>query len=138
MANDALRRHPPRGVEDWAGRLLVAALFAAGVAQKATTPEADYALLARLGLPGWLTWPALALNAAGAVLIVTGHGLPWVARGLAAYCAVTSVFHLVPDDPWQISIFVKNWAIAGALLMVAALADRRPHRPDVPSVQARE
>ena len=101
----------------------MAALFAAGVAQKATTPEADFALLARFGLPGWLTWPALAANAAGAVLIVTGHGLPWVARGLAAYCAVTSAFHFVPDDPWQISIFVKNWAIAGALLMVAARAE---------------
>jgi putative oxidoreductase len=42
----------------------------------------------------------------------------------AAYCAATSLFHLQPQDGWQMSIFVKNWAIAGGLLSLAA-AHRR-------------
>ena len=42
------------------------------------------------------------------------------AAALAAYCAVTSLFHFIPDDSWQMTIFVKNWAIAGGLLVLAA------------------
>ena len=45
-----------------------------------------------------------------------GSGCGPVALGLAAYCGVTSVFHLIPSDPWQMSIFVKNWSIAGGCL----------------------
>jgi putative oxidoreductase len=33
---------------------------------------------------------------------------------------MTSWFHLLPDDPWQMSIFVKNRAIAGGLLVLAS------------------
>ncbi|HSF65174.1 MAG TPA: DoxX family protein, partial [Paracoccaceae bacterium] len=43
-----------------------------------------------------------------------------VALALAGYCAVTSLFHWIPGDPWQMSIFVKNWAIAGGCLILAA------------------
>ena len=38
---------------------------------------------------------------------------------------VTSVFHYLPDDPWQVTIFVKNWAIAGGLLVLAGHPDAR-------------
>lgn len=31
-------------------------------------------------------------------------------------------FHFVPSDPWQMSIMIKNWAIAvGCLILAAAL-----------------
>jgi putative oxidoreductase len=43
-----------------------------------------------------------------------------VALLLALYCAVTSLFHYIPADPWRISIFVKNRAIAGGCLVLAA------------------
>jgi putative oxidoreductase len=105
---------------DLLGRILVAALFAAGAVQKATAPEAAQGLLAGVGLPVWLVWPALGLNAALALGLIWG---PWVRRAAlvaAAYCAVTSVFHFLPGDGWQMSIFVKNWAIAGGLLTLAA------------------
>ena len=46
---------------------------------------------------------------------------PW-ALALAVYAAATSVFHLRPDDPWQMTIFVKNWAIAGGCLALAVAA----------------
>jgi putative oxidoreductase len=105
---------------DLAGRILLSVLFAAGTVQKALAPEAAQSLLAGLGLPGWLLWPALALNAA----IVAGLLWPPAVRATAlvaaVYCAATSVFHFLPDDGWQMSIFVKNWAIAGGLLVLAA------------------
>jgi len=43
---------------------------------------------------------------------------------LAAYCVVTSVFHFIPSDGWQMSIFIKNWAIAGGLLALSAAHSR--------------
>lgn len=100
-------------------RLLIAALFAAGFVQKLVQPGAAMALLAERGLPGWLVWPADAFNLAAALLLVAGVEVTPVALLVAAYCAVTSVFHLKPDDAWQMTIFVKNWAIAGGCLALA-------------------
>ena len=105
---------------DLLGRILLAALFAAGAVQKATAPEAAQALLAGLGLPVWLVWPALALNAGLAVGLIWGPTVRRAALVAAGYCAVTSIFHFLPGDGWQMSIFVKNWAIAGGLLTLAA------------------
>lgn len=107
---------------DLTGRILIAALFAAGAVQKVASPGQVMALLAGVGLPPLLVWPAAAFNAAAAVALVTGWRIRPVALALAAYCAVTSLFHLIPTDPWQMSIFVKNWAIAGGLLVLAASA----------------
>ncbi len=105
---------------DLLGRILLAALFAAGAAQKALDPAAAQGLLAGFGLPVWLVWPALALNAALAVGLIWPPTVRRAALVAAAYCAVTSVFHFLPGDGWQMSIFVKNWAIAGGLLTLAA------------------
>jgi putative oxidoreductase len=104
------------------GRVLIALLFVAGAAQKLSDPGVVAGMLAGVGLPGWLVWPVAAFNAAGAVALVIGWRLFPVALALAAYCGVTSLFHLIPADPWQMSIFVKNWAIAGGLLVLADAA----------------
>jgi putative oxidoreductase len=105
---------------DLLGRILLAVLFAAGTLQKALAPEAAQSLLAGLGLPAVLVWPALAVNAG----IVAGLLWPPAVRATAlvaaVYCAATSVFHFLPEDGWQMSIFVKNWALAGGFLVLAA------------------
>lgn len=105
---------------DFLGRILIAVLFVAGAAQKVTDPGVVVGLMAGLGLPGWLLWPAAAFNAGGALALVTGWRRRETGLLLAAYCGFTSLFHLIPDDPWQMSIFIKNWAIAGGLLVYAA------------------
>jgi putative oxidoreductase len=105
---------------DILGRILLAALFAAGAVQKALAPGAAQALLAGLALPGWLVWPALVVNAGLAVGLIWPPSVRRAALIAAAYCGVTSVFHFQPEDGWQMSIFVKNWAIAGGLLTLAA------------------
>ena len=108
-----------------AARVLIAALFAAGTAQKALDPGGAGGLLTDRGLPDWLVWPALLYNGALAIALTAGwRVMPW-ALSAAGYCAATSVFHLIPDDPWQMSIFVKNWAIAGGCLALALAADAR-------------
>lgn len=102
------------------GRLLIAALFVAGTVQKAVDPAAAAGLLTGLGLPGVLVWPALAFNAVAALALILGIGGRPVAYALALYCGLTSFFHLIPSDSWQMSIFIKNWAIAGGCLVLAA------------------
>jgi putative oxidoreductase len=109
---------------DLVGRILLAAFFAAGAVQKALAPEAVEGLLAGVGAPGWLVWPALGVNAGLAVGLLLPRTVWLAALAAAGYCAMTSLFHLQPQDGWQMSIFVKNWAIAGGLLGLAAA-----HRP---------
>lgn len=107
------------------GRYCIALLFIAGTLQKLVDPDVAQALLAMRGWPVWLMWPALALNAVGAALLVAGIFPGPVGITLALYCGVTSYFHFLPQDPWQMSIVVKNWATAGGLLLVAARGAER-------------
>lgn len=106
-------------------RLLIAVLFVGGAVQKATDAAPAMALLGDWGLPAVLVWPALVFNGAVGVALIAGWQLRAVALAAGAYCAVTSLFHLQPDDPWQMSIFVKNWAIAGGCLALAVCGGLR-------------
>ncbi|MCP1170208.1 DoxX family protein [Limimaricola litoreus] len=108
--------------DDWLlliGRVLLAGLFLGGAAQKAFEPGQVVGLLTGWHLPGLLVWPALAYNAAAGLALAFGVAVRPVALSLALYCMVTSVFHFLPEDPWQMTIFVKNWAIAGGCLALA-------------------
>jgi putative oxidoreductase len=102
------------------GRILIATLFLAGAAQKTSNPAAVEALLAAHNWPLWLIWPAGVFNLCAGLALIAGLWTRPVAFALAVYCAVTSLFHYIPGDGWQRSIFVKNWAIAGGCLVLAA------------------
>lgn len=103
-----------------AGRLLMAALLLLGTLQKLADPAPATALLEMRGLPAALLWPALGFTAVAGAGLALGVATRPLAVLAAGYCAVTSWFHFLPDDPWQISIFVKNWTIAGGFLVLAA------------------
>ena len=102
-------------------RILIGALFLAGPVQKIANPDPAVTLLQGAGLSGVWIWPALAFNLMAALALFAGRFVFPVALMLAAYCAITSFFHLVPEDPWQMSIFIKNWAIAGGCLALAVV-----------------
>lgn len=106
-------------------RLLIAVLFLGGAAQKWLGPGQVEGLLADHGWWPWLIWPAMAFNVAAGLTLVAGILVTPVALLLALYCGVTSYFHLIPGDPWQMTIFVKNWSIAGGCLALAALGPGR-------------
>jgi putative oxidoreductase len=104
-----------------AGRVLIAFLFLGGAFQKLSDPGPVQGMIASLGLPVWLVWPAALFNLVAAVCLVFGPRVRWWALGLAAYCLFTSWFHWqLRADPWQVTIMVKNWAVAGGLCVLAA------------------
>jgi putative oxidoreductase len=122
---------PSRSLALLGARLLVAQLFLLGSAQKWLDPDQVEGLLAGQGLPEWLIWPALAFNLVAGTLLALGVVTRPLALLLAAYCGITSLFHLIPSDGWQMSIFVKNWAIAGGCLaLFGAGSGRFALRPD--------
>jgi len=108
-----------------AARLLIGVLFLGGASQKLVSPTDAEALLAMRYLPSALVWPALAFNAAAGLMLVAGLRVRPTALLLAIYCGLTSIFHLIPDDPWQMSIFVKNWSIAGGCIALAVAGSGR-------------
>ena len=101
------------------GRLLIAVLFLGGALQKTLDPAPASQLLLDFGLPAGLVWPALAFNALAGIALLLGVQVRLVALLAADYCGFTSMFHYLPDDAWQMTIFVKNWAIAGGSLVLS-------------------
>jgi putative oxidoreductase len=107
----------------FAARFLIGFLLIGGAVQKWGRPDGAGALLQILGLPFALVWPALAYNLVAGLLLWGGVMVRPVAVTAAGYCVLTSFFHLnlflVENDPWQMTIFAKNWAIDGGCLALA-------------------
>lgn len=102
------------------GRVLLAVLFLGGAVQKCVDPAPVQQMIASIGLPVWLVWPVAAVDLAAAVGLTLGPGVRGWALAMAGYCIFTSWFHWqLRADPWQVTIVVKNWAIAGGLLVLA-------------------
>ncbi|QGS33102.1 DoxX family membrane protein (plasmid) [Cupriavidus metallidurans] len=113
----------PKTVIPAIGRILIAALFLVSGLGKLMAPGATMSYIASLGLPapllGYLG--ALILELAGAVLLVAGYRTRIVALLLATYAVVTAlIFHHALADQNQMFHFLKNFAMAGGLLQVAA------------------
>ena len=103
-----------------AGRCLIALLFLAGALQKCADPEPVRAMIQSIGLPGALVWPVAVFDLVAGICLVTGPRVALWALVCAGYCLFTSWFHWqLRADPWQLTIVVKNWAIAGGLLILA-------------------
>ena len=130
-----MARDWPRDLALLVARFLIGILFIGGAVQKVVSPGDAMGLLRDWGLPAALVWPALVFNASVGAGLVLGFRTRLLACLAAGYCAFTSLFHFLPDDPWQMTIFVKNWSIAGGCLALAvagagrfALDARKPGR----------
>ena len=125
------------------GRLLLAVLFVLSGFGKLAAPAATQAYIAAMGLPA----PALAYFGAtaveliGGVLLIVGFRVRPVAVGMAVFTLLTAVFfHRDFADQNQMIHFMKNIAVMGGLLQVAAFGagrfalDYRFGRTHAPSV----
>ncbi|SFG45740.1 putative oxidoreductase [Duganella sp. CF458] len=105
------------------GRILMAAIFVMSGIGKIANPAGTIGYISAMGLP----FPELGLAAAigievvGGVLLVAGLYTRPVALALAAFSIVTGlIFHSAIADQNQMIHLMKNLAMAGGLLQIAA------------------
>ena len=121
MSTSSLNVHPAVAA---AARVLLAALFIVSGIQKLFVPDMIQGYIASAGLP----FPSLVYAitvvielGAGSLLLV-GFRTRLMAAVLAAFTvAAALIFHRALGDPNQFVHFLKNLAIAGGLLHVAAI-----------------
>jgi len=106
-----------------AGRILMAAIFVMSGIGKIANPAGTLGYINAMGLP----FPELALAGAigievvGGLLLIAGLYTRPVALALAAFSIVTGlVFHSAIADQNQMIHLMKNLAMAGGLLQIAA------------------
>lgn len=105
------------------GRILLATIFIVSGLGKIAAPEATQGYIASVGLPapllGYLA--AIAIELGGGALLVAGYRTRLVAAGLAVFSIVSAlIFHNALGDQNQLFHFLKNLAMAGGLVQVAA------------------
>jgi putative oxidoreductase len=105
------------------GRILIAVIFIISGIGKLAAPEATQGYIAAVGMP----MPMLAYGIAvivelgGGILLVLGYRTRLVAAILALFTIVAACFfHTAFGDQNQMIHFLKNLAMAGGLLQVAA------------------
>ncbi|MCB4803027.1 putative oxidoreductase [Methylobacterium brachiatum] len=105
------------------GRVLMSALFLVSGIGKLAAPAATLATIRAAGLPlPEVSFAAAALvEVLGGLLLIAGYRTRLVALALAGFAVATALtFHTALADPNQMFHFLKNLAVAGGLLQVAA------------------
>lgn len=103
------------------GRTLLALLFILAGAAKIAGPQPFLDHMAAHHIPGVLLPLVILLELGAGVALMMGWKLPYAAGALALFCVATAiVFHLDLADKAERTLFVKDLAIAGALMVIAA------------------
>ena len=100
-------------------RILLGLIFVLAGFGKLMDPAGSAAYTAMGGLPGFMVWPAMALELLGGIAIIIGYQTRWTALALAGFSLLTAVlFHNNFADQAQMINFLKNLAIAGGMLQL--------------------
>lgn len=105
------------------GRILLATIFVFSGIGKLLAPAATIGYIEAMGLPlaGAGLVAAIVVELGGGLLLAVGYKTRLVALALAAFSVVTGlVFHSAVGDQNQLIHLLKNLAMAGGLLQVAA------------------
>lgn len=103
-----------------AGRLLLAAIFVGAGSSKISAYAGTQAYMASAGVPGALLPLVIALELGGGLAIVLGLATRPLAVLLAGFSIIAGLlFHGGADQVQQIML-MKNFSIAGGLLLLAA------------------
>lgn len=101
-------------------RILMAQIFLMAGLSKMGQYAGTQAYMDSMGVPGMLLPLVIMLEVGGALALIVGWQTRWAAIALAGFSAVSAViFHANFADQVQMIMFMKNWAIAGGLLMLA-------------------
>jgi len=105
------------------GRILLAIIFIAAGLGKLSAPAGFAGYLQSLGFPAptMMAWLTILLEIGGGLAILAGFMTRYLAYALAAFCVTTAFLaHFDFADQNQMNAFMKNLAIAGGFLVLAA------------------
>ncbi|MFO1406772.1 MAG: DoxX family protein [Steroidobacteraceae bacterium] len=103
------------------GRILLSALFLIAGLGKIAGYAGTQGYMEAMGVPGALLPLVIALEVGGALAIIAGWHTRLVAFLLAGFSIVSAlVFHRALGDQIQFIMFLKNFALAGAFLILVA------------------
>ena len=106
---------------DLTGRILISALFLISAYNKIFSIDGSMSWMEGFGVPGFLLYPAIALEIILPLCIIIGYQARVAAGLLAIFCLATAfIFHLDIIDPMQKVSFFKNISLAGGFLFIVA------------------
>lgn len=115
----------PATIVTLVGRTLLALLFILAGAAKIAGPQPFLDHMAAHHIPGILLPLVIGLELGAGTALLLGWQLPVAAGALALFCVTTALaFHFDLSDKAERTLFVKDLAIAGALMVIAAGAVR--------------
>ena len=103
------------------GRIFISALFLIEAVRKFFNPDMSMMYMSDHGVPEFLFYPSIAFEIIIPLLLIVGYKTRIVASLLAVFVlTVTLIFHShhIIDDGMQLTIFLKNLAIIGGLLLI--------------------
>jgi putative oxidoreductase len=107
------------------GRTLLALLFILAGVAKIAGPQPFLDHMTAHHIPGILLPLVILLELGAGTALMVGWKLPYAAGALALFCvAAALVFQLDLADKAERTLFIKDLAIAGALMVIAAGASR--------------
>ena len=103
------------------GRIFISALFLVETIRKFLNPDMSMMYMSDHGVPEFLFYPSLAFEFVFPLLLIAGYKTRIVASLLVLFVlTVTLIFHShhIIADSMQLTIFLKNFAIIGGLLII--------------------
>ena len=105
------------------GRLLIAVLFVLAGIAKILNPKPFLDHMTQFGVPTFLLPAVIALEFGAGLAVLIGWRLREAAGALAIFCILTAaVFHHQLGIKAEVTLFLKDLAIAGGLLLTAVSA----------------
>ena len=106
-------------VLDLLGRILISALFLISAFNKIFNLEGSMNWMEGFNVPGFLIFPAIAVEIVLPVLVIVGYQARIAAGVLAIFCLMTAfLFHLDFSNQSQFISFLKNIGLAGGFLFI--------------------
>ena len=106
---------------DLVGRVLISSLFLISAYNKVLSLDGTMGWMEGYGVPGFLLYPAIALEIILPFFIIIGYRARLSAGLLAIFCLMTAfLFHFDFSDQSQLVSFLKNIGLAGGFLFIVA------------------
>ena len=108
-------------VLDLVGRIFISALFLISAFNKIFNLDGSIGWMEGYGVPGFLIYPAIAVEIILPVLVIVGYQAIIAAGVLAVFCLMTAfLFHFDFANQSQLVSFLKNIGLAGGFLFIVA------------------